>query len=165
MTPAPRMIVSITPRFGRPSLPLVGFRSFAMQESIVIECVSGGTPLEFDIVMEKELLEVYSCDSNYAVIKPPGRQFPGAVIQGDSLANLARMANHIARAVAENRAEGEEFLDNVQELNNLLVGRVLHYQDVLEKHGIEFPHVHPLTSDQMVEFFADDDSPHAPEGS
>jgi len=107
--------------------------------------------------MDIEPLEVYARDSNYAVVKPPGRNYPGAVIQGDSLGILARMANNIARAVAENRASGEDFLGNVQELNNLLVGRALHYQSVLDAHEIAYP-IHPaITEDQIVEFFPDDD--------
>ena len=108
--------------------------------------------------MDIEPLEVYSRDSNYAVIKPPGRNYPGAVIQGDSLAILARMANEIARAVGEDRAMGEEFLANVEELNNLLVDRALHYQGVLEAHGIELPYVHAFSPDHLIELFPEDDA-------
>ncbi|WP_442507540.1 DUF6959 family protein [Novipirellula sp. SH528] len=108
--------------------------------------------------MEIEPLEVYARDSNYAIIKPPGRNYPGTVIQGDSLGILARMANNIARAVAEDRAHGEDFLDNVQELNNLLIGRALHYQSVLEAHGIAYPITPAMTEDQLVNFFPDDDN-------
>ena len=35
--------------------------------------------------MDMQPLEVYAADSNYAVVKPPGRHYPGAVIQGDGL--------------------------------------------------------------------------------
>jgi hypothetical protein len=107
--------------------------------------------------MDTEPLEVYARDSNYAVIKPPGRRYPGCVIQGDSLAILCRMAKNIAKFAANSSIDDEDFLDNVQELNNSLVGRLLHYQDVLSKHGIDFPHVHPFDKNDLVELIPDDD--------
>ncbi len=105
--------------------------------------------------MEIEPLEIYARDSNYAVIKPPGRNYPASVIQGDSLGTICRMANAIARFVKNANIDDEDFLGNVQELNNSLVGRLLHYQDVLAKHGIPFPHVHPCTDDDLVELLPD----------
>lgn len=107
--------------------------------------------------MEVEPLEIYARDSNYAVIKPPGRHYPGCVIQGDSLAILCRMAKNIASFAANANIEDEDFLDNVQELNNSLVGRLLHYQTVLANHGIDFPHVHPFNENDLVELLPSDD--------
>ena len=46
--------------------------------------------------MEVQPLEVYADDSNYAVVKPPGRRYPGAVIQGDTLRHLCGLAVGIA---------------------------------------------------------------------
>ncbi|QDU45483.1 hypothetical protein Mal52_39770 [Symmachiella dynata] len=108
-------------------------------------------------LMQIEPLEVYCRDSNYAIVKPPGRKFPGAVIQGDSLAILAYLANQIAMAAAENRATGDTFLGHVEELNNLLVDRILHYQEVLQNHEIDFPHSPKITPSQLVNFFPLDD--------
>ena len=105
--------------------------------------------------MHSEQLEVYSTDSNYAIIKPPGRKYPGCVIQGDSLAILCRMSRSIAKFVRDQKIEDEDFLDNVQELNNGLVGRLLHYQTVLARNGIDFPHVHPFTEDDLVSLLPD----------
>ena len=107
--------------------------------------------------MEIEPLEVYARDPNYAVIRPPGRNYPGCVIQGDSLASLCRMANSIARYAANTEIADEDFLDDVQELNNALVGRLLHYQDILSKHGIDLPHVHPFDKSNLVELLPEDD--------
>ena len=107
--------------------------------------------------MDIEPLEVYAGDSNYAVIKPPGRNYPACVIQGDSLANLCRVAKNIAEFAANSKIDDRDFLGNVQELTNSLVGRLLHYQDVLSKHGIDFPYVHPLDRNDLIEFVPDDD--------
>jgi hypothetical protein len=100
--------------------------------------------------MHSEELEVYSSESNCAVIKPPGRNYPGCVIQGDSLAILCQMAQNITTFVRELNVEDEDFLENVQELNNALVGRLLHYQDVLSSNGIRFPYARSFTEDDLV---------------
>ncbi len=106
--------------------------------------------------MEIEPLEVYARDCNYAVIKPPGRDYPGCVIQGDSLAILCRMAQNVAKFVANANINDEDFLDNVQQLNNSLVDQLLHYQEVLAKHGIDFPHVYPFSERDLVKLIPDD---------
>lgn len=100
--------------------------------------------------MEVKPVEVYCEDSNYAVMKPPGRRFPGAVIQGDSLAILARNALRAVTRLRELQVDDDDLRGELVELTNELVGRVLHYQMVLEQHGIEFPHVHPLTQSDII---------------
>src|SRR5690349_8688111 len=107
--------------------------------------------------MEIESLEVYSRDSNYAVIKPPGRKFPGCVLQGDSLSILCGLSKNIANFIKGSGIQDEEFLGDVQELNQLLVGRILHYQRVLTEHGIEYPHVYPFTENDIVTLLPDTD--------
>lgn len=39
--------------------------------------------------MERKELEVFSEASNYGIVRMPGRQFPGCVVQGDSLSIMA----------------------------------------------------------------------------
>ncbi len=106
--------------------------------------------------MDIEPLEVYARDSNYAIIKPPGRNYPGCVIQGDSLASLGRMAKATADFAAKAGISDEDFLRNVEELNNALVGRLLHYQQVLSRHGIDFPHVHAFDESDFIELIPKD---------
>jgi hypothetical protein len=108
--------------------------------------------------MEVEPLEVYARDSNHAIIKPPGRNYPGCVIQGDSLAILCRRSKAIAEFAAQAGIGDEDFLGNVEDLNNALVGRLLHYQEVLSRHGIDFPHVYPLDEGDLVELVPKDDA-------
>lgn len=108
--------------------------------------------------MSIEALEVYATDSNYAVIKPPGRNFPGAVIQGDSLAILCRNALQVAQYVKAGDTTSGEFLEEIEDLTNALIGRMLQYQSVLEQHGIDFPHVQPFSESGLVELLPADDS-------
>src|SRR5579872_6118525 len=103
------------------------------------------------MTVDVESLEVYARDSNYAVIKPPGRQFPGSVIQGDSLRILCGLAVSVARRVRDHTPEDEESLGDLQELVQLLVGRLLHYQQVLQAHGIELPYALPVTEADLVQ--------------
>jgi hypothetical protein len=101
--------------------------------------------------MEIQPLEVYATDSNYAVVKPPGRAFPGAVIQGDSLCHLCGLVVDIARWFRDvGPTDDPEVLGDVQELTELLVGRLLHYQQVLETHGIRLPYTRPITETDLV---------------
>lgn len=101
--------------------------------------------------MKVEPFEVYSTDSNYAVIKPPGRSYPGAVIQGDSLGILCRNALDVVKHVESGDTTSDDFLGEVEELTNALIGQMLRYQTVLEHHGIDFPHVHPFSESDLVQ--------------
>ena len=51
--------------------------------------------------MEIKQIEVYSELSNYGIVRMPGRHFPGAVIQGDSLHILCRHACSIVEGAIE----------------------------------------------------------------
>jgi len=101
--------------------------------------------------MEVEPLEVYASDSNYAIVKPCGRRFPGSVIQGDTLRQLCRLALSVGKTIQDHTPQDEEFRGDLELLVNALVGRLLHYQDVLKAHGIELPYVGPLTGADLIQ--------------
>jgi hypothetical protein len=101
-------------------------------------------------------LEVYSADANFAVITPPGRKFPGCVIQGDSLRILCDLAMNVAGRVRDQLPEDEELLCDLQELVGQLVARMLHYQDVLAEHGIELPYSTPVSAADKIQLLSED---------
>ena len=105
--------------------------------------------------MELRTLEVYSEDTNYAVIKPPDRNFPGAVIQGDSLSILCNLAVSIARRVRDGAPQDIEFLGDLEDLVESLVGRLLHYQQVLQSHNIHLPYARRLTEADCIRLVPD----------
>jgi len=107
--------------------------------------------------MHIEPLEVYSAEVNYAVIKPPGRSYPAAVIQGDSLGILCRKALRAVGHIQRGDMTSEDFLGEVEDLANSLIDRMLHYQEVLRAHGIDDPHVHPFTERDLVQFVPTDE--------
>ena len=50
-------------------------------------------------------LEVWSEESNLAIVRMPGRQYPGAVLQGDTLMSLvanAKRVHDLAKALNSN---------------------------------------------------------------
>ena len=107
--------------------------------------------------MDIEQLEVYATDSNYAIIKPHGRKYPGCVIQGDSLAILCRLAQDIAACARDGDTMSESFLADVQEVTNSLLDRMLHYQSVLSSHGIDLPYSRPFSESDFVRLLPDDE--------
>jgi hypothetical protein len=85
-------------------------------------------------------LEVFSDASNQAVIRPPGRRFPGSVVQGDSLSILCAEAKEISERIRALEVKDEELLYLAQDHQEALLGRLLHYQQVLAEHGISLPY-------------------------
>ena len=82
-------------------------------------------------------VEIYSDRSNQAVMRHPGRRFPGVLIQGDSLHNLCQQADR-ACAAAAGRLSADDY-DELTELQDLLRSYLDHYKAVLAEHGMELP--------------------------
>ena len=95
-------------------------------------------------------LEVYSEASNHAVIKPPGRQFPGIVVQGDSLSILSAEARELSERLQQLGIQDEELLCLAQGLQEQLLERQLHYQQVLSAHGVALPYSKPANASDLV---------------
>ncbi|WNG45404.1 hypothetical protein F0U60_15810 [Archangium minus] len=91
--------------------------------------------------MQKKELEVFSEASNVAIVRMPGRRFPGSVIQGDSLSILRGLANDLRNRLREH--PDEDLRDTAQELFDLLDGRLRHYVNVLDAEGISLPFNRP----------------------
>ena len=87
--------------------------------------------------MKKVEVEIYSDESNYAVMRHPERNFPGSLIQGDSLFTLCNLTNKI-NSLMENKNYNEA-QEELEELSELLKERLNDYKSVLKKHNIELP--------------------------
>jgi len=88
--------------------------------------------------MERVEVELFTDGSNNAVVRMPGRQFPGVVVQGDSLWGLRRDVAEIRDAcrggdVAEALEAAEFLLENLDAM-------LMRYSDALERHGIRRPY-------------------------
>ncbi|WP_313920227.1 hypothetical protein [Tahibacter sp.] len=87
--------------------------------------------------MRTEIVEIYSDATNAAVLRHPGRHFPGVLVQGDSLYALCRQADEAceaARGVLD-----EDAYDELNALRNALWSYLTHYKVVLGEHEIPLP--------------------------
>ena len=89
--------------------------------------------------MRSDPVEIYSDSSNAAVMRHPGRQFPGVLVQGDTLYLLCRRLDVVC-----DEARGVLSEDGYAELNetrNHLWRLLLHYKGVLAEHHLPLPFV------------------------
>lgn len=101
-------------------------------------------------------LEVYSDETNYAIVRAPGRSFPGCLIQGDSLSILHRDAFDISRRLKELAITDETLLSAAASLQENLAERLMHYQAVLAAHGLTLPYTRPVTPADVIKLFPED---------
>lgn len=87
--------------------------------------------------MRSDSVEIYSDQSNMAIMRHPGRRFPGVLIQGDSLYRLCAAADEIC-AMARSGHDAEMY-EELNELRNSLWGYLTHYKVVLGEHQIPLP--------------------------
>jgi hypothetical protein len=89
-------------------------------------------------------VEMFTPVGNNAVLRLPGRRFPGVLVQGDSLSILVE---HV-REVVERARQGsdEDLLGAAEALQDLLLAAQEKYEKALADHGIALPYVrHPST--------------------
>ncbi len=91
---------------------------------------------------EAKEFELLSDASNAVVARYLGRNFPGLLIQGDTL----RIILDEIEELKEEAIAGD--LEAVQEISDVLrekfVEFLTHYEKVLEEHGCELPYVNPV---------------------
>ncbi len=85
------------------------------------------------------MVEIYSDESNFAVVRQPGRQYPGSLVQGDTLAMLVRVAEEASKAL--NNGDLALAKEAIEEISSLLAERLNHYEGVLKEHGLDLPYV------------------------
>src|SRR5438477_452947 len=79
--------------------------------------------------MRRDTLEIYSDATSAAVLRHPGRRFPGILVQGDTLYALCAAADASCKA-SQGRLGEEEYLE-LNELRNRLWDLLNHYKQVL----------------------------------
>ncbi|MET8784298.1 hypothetical protein [Streptomyces sp. NPDC004589] len=88
--------------------------------------------------MERVEAELFTDGGSNAVVRLPGRRFPGVLIQGDSLRILR---NDLAEVVeACERSDLAEARDSGDLLLAALDALLTRYEDALRKHGIPRPY-------------------------
>lgn len=87
--------------------------------------------------MRTEEIEIYSDASNSAIMRHPGRAFPGVLIQGDSLSSYVSLLNSALSELES--GDREEGLELVQEVQEILEGHLTNYAETLKSQGVELP--------------------------
>jgi hypothetical protein len=108
--------------------------------------------------MKTITLNLLSEQSNHAVVQMPGREFPGSVIQGDSLFILFAEAKEISSHLKESACADEELLYLAQEHQEKLLGRLLHYQRVLADHHAPLPYSEAAEPSDLVVLIEEPDA-------
>lgn len=87
--------------------------------------------------MKVEQAEIYSDATNMAVMKHPGRAFPGVLIQGDSLFILWQQAERVCQGIAR----GTVAIEDATYLRDLRGEYLTHYKMTMTKHEMKLPFV------------------------
>ena len=85
--------------------------------------------------MREENVEIFSDSTNAAVMRHPGRRFPGILIQGDALYSMCQQADFIAQKMGRETPGYEDLND----LRNQLWSLLNRYKAVLVEHRVEMP--------------------------
>ena len=85
--------------------------------------------------MRIESVEIFSDQTNAAVMRHPGRAFPGVLVQGDSLYSLCCRADVVCKAMGRDSPGYEEAND----LRNALWSYMNHYKAILVAHEMKLP--------------------------
>lgn len=82
--------------------------------------------------------QILEIGCNGAVVQLPERQFPGIVIQGDSLSILLSDLKELKENIGKKDAEGiQASFDTVE---SHIKSRLSFYESTLAKHGIQLPY-------------------------
>ncbi|TVT33087.1 hypothetical protein FNH05_27375 [Amycolatopsis rhizosphaerae] len=92
--------------------------------------------------MERIEVDLFTDQGNCAIVRLPARQFPGVLVQGDSLSILEADARQLANRLAalDDTLLDHELIDQAQDLADELSGLLKHYETTLQRHGIPLPY-------------------------
>lgn len=95
--------------------------------------------------MHIEPVEIYADTTNAAILRRPERNFPGVLIQGDTLYVMCQAADFVCKS-AQSELD-EEIYQELNELRNRLWGFLIHYKSILLEHELPLPFSeHPRSS-------------------
>lgn len=90
--------------------------------------------------MRIEQIEIYSDASNAAIMRHPGRRFPGLLLQGDTLHSLAAWIERAVTRAEQGQPLDDEACEGLFYVEDLLRGMCVHYAETMTAHGLALPH-------------------------
>jgi hypothetical protein len=88
--------------------------------------------------MTKLQVELFTDQGNNAVVRLPGRQYPGVLIQGDSLAHLVGLVREASESLIRGSREDAE--NALGELGPALKHALERYESAVKAHGMALPY-------------------------
>lgn len=91
--------------------------------------------------LPQDSARILSSATNMAVVQLPGRQYPGLVIPGDSLAAMVATIRNVQRLArgTDGLPEDHAIHDEIADLADGLESRWSHYEAVLSEQGVARP--------------------------
>jgi hypothetical protein len=86
--------------------------------------------------MKIESVEIYSDFSNMAIMKHPGRTFPGVLVQGDTLHAMVASLRYV---IGNSACSEEDPAGRLQEVAERMEDMLAHYRSVLKANHIRLP--------------------------
>jgi hypothetical protein len=87
--------------------------------------------------LDRVVVEMLTPIRNDAVVRLPGRRFPGVLMQGDTLAILVAQARAVCSRLT---GHDEDLIDDARLLKESLEDIQARYEAALFAHGIELPY-------------------------
>ncbi|WP_189159592.1 DUF6959 family protein [Lentzea pudingi] len=85
-----------------------------------------------------EPAEVLAVDGNFAVVQLPGRNFPAAAIQGDSLSVLRDTIKELSECIAEGDLDEAKY--PLAEIESVISAMMSTYEDASRVRGFKLPY-------------------------
>jgi hypothetical protein len=95
-------------------------------------------------MIEKRAFEVLDGSSNAIVARSPDRQFPGVLVQGDTLRILFDDISELSELLK--RRDYSSAVDTVAAIEEQLFDLLRHYEGALKKHEVTLPYAEPVSN-------------------
>jgi signal transduction histidine kinase len=84
------------------------------------------------------VVELLSRPINFAVVQLPERNYPGVVVQGDSLNALVQRVERMSKLLEANQVE--DLAAEIEDVHEQLSDALLHYESVCAERSIPLPY-------------------------
>ena len=88
--------------------------------------------------MQRVMIELFTEQSNNAILRLPEREFPGVLVAGDTLSTLANSANEVAQMAMG--SSSSELAAEAAHLAERLSDMLERYEAALGANGIRLPY-------------------------
>ena len=88
-----------------------------------------------------QVVELLSRPINFAIVQLPERNYPGVVVQGDTLNGLITQLGQMSMLLANNQLE--QLSEEIEDMREQLLEALMHYESVCAARAIALPYQKP----------------------